>query len=114
MSDYDVTATGDQTGRVATATFTDAANYVSFDFLASEPSTYDHSTGGGAYNDRTIGTDVVESLEGGDFVCGDTVTFLTQIALDGTQTKPDNASTLEMKYDFTLDSTGQSGVALGP
>src|SRR5688500_14808141 len=45
----------------------------SLDFVASAPFTYDHSTGGGAFDDRTIGktNDVVESLEGGDFACGD-------------------------------------------
>ncbi len=48
----------------------------SLDFIAAEPYSYDHAVGGGAYDDRTIGVDVVESLEGGDFVCGDTVTYL--------------------------------------
>ncbi|HTH07890.1 MAG TPA: hypothetical protein VL916_18555, partial [Ilumatobacteraceae bacterium] len=53
----------------------------SLDFVASAPTTYDHTTGGGAYDDRTIGVnkDVVESLEGGDFDCNDIVTFLTRI-----------------------------------
>ena len=38
------------------------------DFIAAAPLSYDHGTGGGAYNDRSIGRDkdVVESLEGGD------------------------------------------------
>jgi hypothetical protein len=42
--------------------------------------TYDHTTGGGAFNDRTIGRDddVVESLQGGDFKTGDLVTFLVE------------------------------------
>ena len=41
----------------------------SLDFIAAGPYTYDHSTGGGAYNDRTIDKNigVVESLEGGVF-----------------------------------------------
>ena len=48
------------------------------DFVAAAPYTYDHSTGGGAYDDRTIGdyNDVVEQLEGGQFACGDIVTYL--------------------------------------
>ena len=54
----------------------------SLDFTAAEPTSYNHSVGGGAYNDRTINKDVVESLEGGNFACGDTVTFLTRIAVD--------------------------------
>ena len=37
----------------------DGGDY-SLDFVAAEPFSYDHSTGGGAFNDRTIGTDVVE------------------------------------------------------
>lgn len=54
----------------------------SLTFVAAEPSSYDHFTGGGAYNDRTINADVVESIEGGDFACGHLVTFLTQIQVD--------------------------------
>jgi uncharacterized repeat protein (TIGR01451 family) len=80
----------------------------SLDFTAAEPTSYDHSTGGGAYDDRTINTDVVESLEGGDFFCEDTVTYLTQVVVDagasGTQS-------IELDYSFTADTTGQSGAA---
>jgi hypothetical protein len=38
---------------------------------AAAPYTYNHQTGGGAYNDGTIGKDEdrVNSLEGGDFRC---------------------------------------------
>src|SRR5262245_10870981 len=56
----------------------------SLDFVASAPFTYDHDTGGGAFDDRTIGKnlDVVESLEGGDFACGDWVTHLVQVKVD--------------------------------
>ena len=41
----------------------------STDFTAAAPLTYDHTTGGGAYNERDVGRDkdIVESLEGGDF-----------------------------------------------
>ena len=53
------------------------------DFIAAAPFTYNHATGGGAYDDRTIGVanDVVESLEGGDFACGDLVTHFVQIVV---------------------------------
>jgi hypothetical protein len=83
----------------------------SLDFTAAAPLTYDHTTGGGAYNDRTVGRDkdIVESLEGGDFACGDIVTYLTQVAVE-----PGAADdqTIELLYEFTAYSTGQQGVAL--
>jgi len=88
--------------------FADGGDF-SLDFTAAEPSSYDHDLGGGEYNDRTINTDVVESLEGGDFACFDTVTFLTQIRVD------DGASgiqDLRLRFEFTAYSTGQQGAAL--
>ncbi len=83
----------------------------SLDFTAAAPLTYNHATGGGAYDDRTIGTnqDVVESLEGGDFNCGDIVTFLTQITVDQGAT---GSQTIAIDYSFLADATGQSGVGL--
>jgi hypothetical protein len=53
--------------------------------------------------------DIVESLEGGDFACGDLVTFLTQITVGSGA--PQQAA--ELLYEFTAHSTGQQGVALG-
>ena len=81
------------------------------DFTAAAPFSYDHATGGGSYNDRTVGKfdDIVESLEGGDFACEDTVTYLTQIAVDAGAV---GAQTLVMLYEFTAHATGQQGVAL--
>jgi hypothetical protein len=79
------------------------------DFIAAAPFTYDHATGGGAFDDRTIGkaNDVVESLEGGDFACGDLVTHFVQIAaIPGAAQQ-----TIRMKFTWTADSTGQSGAA---
>jgi hypothetical protein len=83
----------------------------SLDFTAAAPFTYDHTTGGGAFDDRTIGKnkDVVESLEGGDFACGELVSFLTQIQVDAGAT---GAQTIDLTYVWTADTTGQSGVAL--
>lgn len=81
----------------------------SLDFIAAAPFTYDHSTGGGAYDDRTIGKnkDVVESLEGGDFACGDLVTHFVQIRVE-----PGAAvQTIRLTFKWTADSTGQSGAA---
>ncbi|MBB6611285.1 hypothetical protein H7F15_09575 [Pontibacter sp. Tf4] len=84
----------------------------SLDFVAAAPYTYNHATGGGAFDDRTIGVnnDVVESLEGGDFTCGDIVTFLTQITVADDAV---GAQTIELDYEFLADATGQPGVALG-
>ena len=83
----------------------------SLDFTAAAPLTYDHATGGGAYNDRTVGRDqdIVESLEGGDFACGDTVTFLTQVSVGAAAP---GAQTIRLRLTFTASSTGQQGVAL--
>src|SRR5215210_1246308 len=84
---------------------------VSLDFVAAAPHTYNHLTGGGAFDDRTIGVDkdVVESLEGGDFACNDIVTYLTEISVDSGAT---GASTIEIDYRFLADTTGQSGIGL--
>ena len=113
VSDYNIAATGVQSGRVAKSTFTDTANFIGLDFAAATPGTYDHATGGGAWNDKSKQY-VVESLEGGDFICGDTVSFLQQIKLDGSQANPANPRNIELTYQFLLDTTGQTGVALGP
>lgn len=84
----------------------------SLDFVASAPLTYNHATGGGFYNDRTIGRDqdVVESLEGGDFTCGDHVSYLTAIKVSKTATSQNQ--TIELDYSFLAAATGQPGVAL--
>lgn len=86
-----------------------AASSFSFDFVAAEPSSYDHATGGGAYNFRTINTDVVESLEGGDFACTDIVTFFTQIKVDAGLS---GQQAVRLNFEWTAHSTGQQGVAL--
>jgi hypothetical protein len=83
----------------------------SLDFTAAAPFTYDHDTGGGAFDDRTVGKnkDIVESLEGGDFACGDLVSFLTEIIVNP---NANGAQTIDLKYVWTADTTGQSGIAL--
>ena len=83
----------------------------SIDFAAAGPLTYNHATGGGAFNDGTIGDDkdVVESLEGGSFTCGDTVTFLSLITVDASPTAANQ--TIEITYDFAANTTGQPGLA---
>ncbi len=86
-----------------------ASGDFSLDFTAAEPTSYDHTTGGGAFDDRTTNEDIVESLEAEDFECGDIVTFLTSIVVDGDGT--DDPQTLEIDYSFLADTTGQSGIA---
>jgi hypothetical protein len=83
----------------------------SMDFTAAAPFSYDHDTGGGAYNDRTVGrfNDIVESLEGGDYACRDIVTFLTQITVDG---GAQGTQAVRLNFEFTAHSTGQQGTAL--
>jgi hypothetical protein len=80
------------------------------DFIAAAPFTYDHTTGGGAFDNRTIGkaNDVVESLEGGDFACGDLVTHFVQISVTNPAAAQQN---IRMTFKWTADSTGQSGAA---
>jgi len=88
-------------------------DFATVDFTAAAPLTYNHTTGGGAYDDRTVGknNDIVESLEGGDFACGDLVTFLTAIRMEDVTVDP--VQVAEFDFSFLADSTGQSGVALG-
>ena len=86
------------------------------DFVGAAPGSYDHLVGGGAFDDRTVGVDkdIVESLEGRDFTCGDIVTYLTQVTVDDTaQAGTDGPQTIEIDYEFLMDTTGQSGVAIG-
>ncbi|UJW92748.1 Ig-like domain-containing protein [Vibrio parahaemolyticus] len=82
------------------------------DFTAAAPFTYNHQTGGGAYNDRTVGdyADVTEQLEGGQFTCGDIVTFLSQVQVEDNPV--DALQSIELDFKFTGDSTGQSGAAI--
>ena len=83
----------------------------SLDFTAAAPLTYNHLTGGGTYDLREVGRDkdIVESLEGGDFACGDTVSFLTQIRVDAGAI---GSQTIRLRFEFTAHATGQQGIAL--
>ena len=99
----------------AQSTFAASGDF-SIDFIAAAPGSYNHLTGGGAYDDRTIGVnaDTVESLEGGDFECGDIVTYFATVTVDDVQTADDDApQTIQMDFSFLADTTGQSGVAIG-
>jgi uncharacterized repeat protein (TIGR01451 family) len=89
-------------------------NEVDLDFVAAGPFTYDHDTLAGTgpglpqYGGRVISktNGVVESLEGGDFACGDKVIFFTQIDVSGSG----GPSTLQLHYVFAKEPTGQPGV----
>jgi uncharacterized repeat protein (TIGR01451 family) len=86
----------------------------SIDFVAASPHSYNHLIGGGAYDDRTIGTDVVESLVGSDFGCGDIMTYFATVTVDDTYSAiEDQPQTIEMDFSFLADTTGASGVAIG-
>ena len=87
---------------------------VSLDYIAAGPFTYDHATGLGTYptfgyNDRTIDPNdgVVESLESGDFACGDHVTFFTQVAIDD---GADGPGTVQLHQTWGMEPTGQPGL----
>ena len=84
---------------------------LSIDFIAAAPYTYDHATGGGAYNSRIIGKDKdgVESLEGGDYACHDIVTYLPRIWVVGTPV--DANQTVDLQFSFLAETTGQPGAA---
>lgn len=89
-------------------------NNIQIEFAASAPTTYVHTAGGGAWNGGQINTNIVRSLEGYDFKCDDIVSYLTKISVADT---PDiqalGSMTLDMNYSISMDTTGQSGVALG-
>ena len=86
---------------------------VALDFAGAEPLTYNHQTGGGAWNDGTVNLDIERSLEGEDFACRDKVSYLAKIDVANTQDLIDlGAMTLRLNFHFDLDTTGQSGVAL--
>ncbi|MET1011517.1 MAG: hypothetical protein ABWY83_03990 [Actinomycetota bacterium] len=87
---------------------------IDLDYVAAGPFTYDHATGLGThpqfgYDNRTISKSngVVESLEAGDFECGDYVTFFTEITVDSGAAA---GGTIELDYTFGAETTGQPGL----
>lgn len=96
-------------GLIAASAGAAASVDISLDFTAAAPLTYDHSTGGGAYDNRSVGRakDIVESLEGSDFRCGDIVTFLTRVTAGASVA---SGSAIEIDFQHLADTTGQSGV----
>jgi uncharacterized repeat protein (TIGR01451 family)/fimbrial isopeptide formation D2 family protein len=87
---------------------------ISTDLVAAGPFTYNHSTLAGTgpnlpwYDSRTISKNagVVESLEGGDFKCGDLVLFFVKVEVTGGSGSRDVA----LDLSFLKEPTGQPGV----
>eukprot|EP01128_Nolandella_sp_AFSM9_P005969 TRINITY_DN2992_c0_g1_i1.p1 TRINITY_DN2992_c0_g1~~TRINITY_DN2992_c0_g1_i1.p1 ORF type:complete len:2417 (-),score=391.69 TRINITY_DN2992_c0_g1_i1:75-7325(-) len=76
----------------------------SIDFVGVEPLTYDHSTGGGAYNSGS-GSDVNEgNLQGGDYTCNDIVSFFQQITCDDGAIPTGGLLQVELEFDAYLPS----------
>jgi hypothetical protein len=97
-----------------------AAGDFHLDFTAAVPATYQRSGPGEgvevgpaegqdlSFDDRTIGTDVVEELMAEDFACGDRVIFFTQVVVDDSAT--DTGQSIFVQYDFQAQNGGQVGV----
>ena len=87
---------------------------VTLDFVAAGPFTYDHTTGLGThpqfgYDNRNISktNGVVESLEGGDFACGDLVTFFVAV---GVEEDAEGSGSVQLDMSFGAETTGQPGI----
>ena len=90
------------------------ANGISLTLGASEPTSYNHSTGGGQWNLGRQNVDIRYSLEGEDFECSELVSYLMRVQVPKTTANDAlGLMTLDMNYSISMDTTGQSGVALG-
>ncbi len=89
-----------------------AGDFTVVNFAAAAPFTYDPGTGGGAFNDGSIGDydDIVHQLQGSQFQCGQVATYLVRIAMKPTTTELVQTARLELRFAAT--TTGQPGVAL--
>ena len=85
-------------------------------FKAPVHTSYNHATGGGAFNDGSVTYSKGELL-GTNYKCGDYASFIFELTLNSTPTMPAKGNG---KYDavvvltYTTDATGQSGVGLLP
>ena len=83
------------------------------DFIAAQEDTYDHKTtaetwpGALQYDDRIIGTNVVEQLEAVDFSCGDTIIYFTRVTVDAAAAA---GQTIFLTLQFDAVNNGQHGV----
>jgi uncharacterized repeat protein (TIGR01451 family) len=87
---------------------------VALTLAAANPETYDHTIGGGQWNTGRKNIDILETLEGKDFACEEIVSYLMKVEAPNTEYLASlGEMTLDMNYSITMDTTGQSGVALG-
>lgn len=105
-------------GIVALAPSASAATAVvnSITFKAPVHTSYDHTTGGGAFNDGSVTYSKGELL-GTNYKCGDYASFVFELTLSGSPTmvaKGNGKYDTIVVLDYTTDATGQSGVGLQP
>ena len=81
-------------------------------FKAPVNTSYDHTTGGGVWNDGSVTWDKGE-LQGTDYKCGEWTSYLFELNANAnpTMTGPYTAT---VTLTYTRDTTGQSGVSLNP
>jgi uncharacterized repeat protein (TIGR01451 family) len=82
-------------------------------FKAPVHTAYDHATGGGAWNDGSV-TYVKGELLATNYACGDIATYMLELDVADSPSKQPPPYTARVVLEFTLDSTGRSGVALMP
>lgn len=89
-------------------------NTISVSLAASEPTTYNHATGGGGWNQGKTNIDIVKSLESANFKCNDIVSYLTKVDVPSTSDLIARGDmTIDFNYAIGMYTTGQQGVALG-
>lgn len=85
-------------------------------FKAPVHDSYDHATGGGAFNDGSTVYSKGE-LQGTNYKCGDYASFIYELTLNPSPTmaaKGNGKYDAEVVLTYTTDATGQSGVGLMP
>jgi uncharacterized repeat protein (TIGR02543 family) len=88
-----------------------AATINNVKFAASVSTTYDHTVGGGAWNDGSI-TWAKGELQGTDFKCGEWTTYLLELNVNPAAGAGPHTAAITVTY--TRDTTGGSGVSLNP
>lgn len=85
-------------------------------FKAPVHNSYDHKTGGGAFNDGSVTYSKGELL-GTNFKCGDYASFVFELDVNASPSmaaKGNGKYDVIVRLDYTTDATGQSGVGLQP
>ena len=78
--------------------------------VAAAPASYDHASGGGAYNDGTKAddADIQADLRGAGLACGDIVSYLALLEVDERASATDQVA--ELQFSFAAQPSGQPGV----